>query len=309
MAKLKEIAHDLCPPILWGMAKRIRYQYSVKPVIKPVWKIVHGVKMLLPSSHALPSIVTSFPYYDTSLPEFLQFLRGERGTKLLIVDVGANVGDTAALIAAKVGAENVRFICLEADEQYLPFLKANTENMDAEIICAIIGSSSKEVHVDIQRSQTGTGAVVEGSRAATVLALDDILSDQTPDLIKVDTDGYDIQVVRGAARCLQNDGPHLFLEYSPYSLRVHGKAEPTSLFPFLRNMGYGATIIYDHIGYPICLLDLDSRQLIMIAEYVDAKPEFYANLLVSKDRDLLTRFYESDRKRFIESGPRSLPLG
>jgi hypothetical protein len=36
----------------------------------------------------------------------------------------------------------------------------------------------------------------------------------------------------------------------------------------------------------------------MIVEYVDIKPWIYADLLISKDKDLLARFYESDRKRF-----------
>jgi FkbM family methyltransferase len=296
MAEIKAVARGLCPPLLWNLAKRIRGRYFVKPVRK----IVHGVAILFPPSHILPSIIANFPRHDTLLPEFLQFLRNERQTKLLVVDVGANVGDTAALAAAKIGAENIRLICLEADDQYLPFLKENTKNIDAEIICAIIGSSSKEEHVALQRSEGGTGAIIASSQTTTVQALDDILMDQAPDLIKIDTDGYDIQVLRGAARCLQNIGPHLFLEYSPYHIRVHGREEPTNMFSFLRNIGYSATIIYDNAGYPICLLDLDSRELAMIAEYVDAKPGLHADLLISKDNNLLARFYESDRNRFTE---------
>lgn len=294
---MKEIARSLCPPFLWILASRIRRRYKVKPERKTV----HGVEMLFPPSHALPSIVANHPRYDTLLPEFLQFLRDERQTKLLVVDVGANVGDTAALAAAKIGADNIRFICLEADAQYLSFLKANTEKIDAKIICAIIGSCSKDEYLTVQQSTAGTGSIVASSQATTVLALDDILMDQVPDLIKIDTDGYDIQVLRGAARCLKNICPHLFVEYSPYHIRVYGRDEPITMFSFLRNMGYSATIIYDNLGYPICLLDLDSRNLAMIAQYVDAKPGFYVDLLISKSSDLLARFYESDRKRFPPS--------
>lgn len=254
--------------------------------------------MLFPPSHDLPSFVANSPRYDTLLPEFLRFLRNDRPKKLLVVDVGANIGDTALLAAAKVGPQNIRIICLEADEQYLPILKANTENIDVEIICAIVGSSSKEEHVALRRSQGGTGAIVTSSRAAPVLALDDILINQAPDLIKIDTDGYDIEVLRGARQCLQTISPHLFVEYSPYHVRVHGREEPINMFSLLRNMGYSTTIIYDNAGYPICLLDLDSRELAMIVDYVDAKPGLYADLLVSKNKDLLARFYASDRKRF-----------
>ena len=126
MEKLKAVARGLCPPVLWNLAQGIRRRYFVPDISKPVWKKIHGVEILLPPSHSLPSIVANAPRYDTVLPEFLQFLRDEQETTLMVVDVGANVGDTAALAAAKLGAANVRFICSEADEQYLPFLKANT---------------------------------------------------------------------------------------------------------------------------------------------------------------------------------------
>jgi FkbM family methyltransferase len=264
-------------------------------------RTIHGVEILFPPSHILPSIVANFPRTDTLLPEFLKFLSDERRTKLLVIDVGANVGDTAALVAARVGADKIRLICLEADEEYLPFLKENTKNVDAEIICAIVGSSSGVKHVALKRFKAGTGAIVASSETATVRALDDLLTDCAPDLIKIDTDGYDIEVLRGAVQCLQNRGPHLFLEYAPHHIRMHLREEPANIFTFLRGMGYGATIIYDNTGYPICLLDLDSRILAMIAEYVDAKPAFHADLLVSKNSNLLARFYECDRKRFAES--------
>lgn len=151
MNKIKAVARTLCPPLLWNLASRIRYPNKLP---QPEWKTVHGVKMHLPASHALPSIVANFPQYDTLLPEFLHFLRDVHQRKLLIVDVGANVGDTAALVAAKVGAENIRLICLEADELYLPFLRTNTNNLDAKIIHAIVGATSQEKNVSVQRNQT-----------------------------------------------------------------------------------------------------------------------------------------------------------
>ena len=139
------------------------------------------------------------------------------------------------------------------------------------------------------------------SETSEILTLDDILFDLTPDLIKIDTDGYDINVLRGARRCLRDAGPHLWIEYSPYHIRTYGFEEPTNLFPLLREAGYRATIIYDNTGYPICLVELHASELAMIAGYVDIKPELYADLLVSKDRDLLVRFFEADRRRFASA--------
>lgn len=149
--------------------------------------------------------------------------------------------------------------------------------------------------------------IAAGSDFKTLVSLDDVLMKQLnprPDLVKIDTDGYDLQVLRGASRCLRDAGPHIFVEYGPDNIRQYGKEEPTSLFSFMSKMDYCATIVYDHIGYPICLAELNNRELTMIAHYIDIKqPNFYADLLISKDRALLTRFYEADRERFAHGRP------
>ena len=131
-----------------------------------------------------------------------------------------------------------------------------------------------------------------------MVTLDDIVSDRAPHLIKIDTDGYDNRILRGSAQCLKNKGPHLFFEYSPYHIRRHGGEEPTAIFKFLRELQYSPMIVYDGSGYPICLVDLDSRTPPTIVQYADLKPMFYFDLLVSKNSDLLGRFYQLDQKRF-----------
>jgi FkbM family methyltransferase len=299
--RMKEVARDLCPPILWNLAARLR---KLTRKVELEEKIIHGVKMTLPPGHYLDHTVRYHPHYNTALPEFLNFLRLRLGqsAKLLIVDVGANVGDSALLIAAKLGSDNVQFICLEGDDQYLPYLRKNTEQLNVEIIHTIVGPISKVEQLAFQSSENrGTSSIVPGSGAKAVVALDDVLAGRHPDLIKIDTDGYDLHVLRGSARCLRDTGPHLFVEYSPYHLQKYGKEKPTSLLSFARDMGYCTTVVYDNTGYPICVADLNSREFAMTIAYIHAKPSqylFYVDLLISKDRALLKEFYETDIKRF-----------
>jgi FkbM family methyltransferase len=301
---MKEVARSLCPPILWHLAARVR---NLTRKVELEQKLIHGIKMTLPPGHYLAHTVRYHPYYDTALPEFLNFLRPRIGqsAKLLIVDVGANIGDTALLIAAMLGSDNVHFMCLEGDDQYLPYLRRNTEQLSVEIIHTIVGSTSRAERVAFQSSDNrGTSSIVAGSGAKAVVALDDVLLDRHPDLIKIDTDGYDIHVLRGSARCLRDTAPHLFVEYSPYHLRKYGKEEPTSLLSFALDMGYCTTVVYDNTGYPMCVADLNSREFAMTVAYVHAKPSehlFYVDLLISKDRALLSEFYETDIKRFNAS--------
>ena len=78
---------------------------------------VHGTELRLHLSHSLPRLVESRPFYDTALPSFAKFVLGQKQPpeKLMVVDVGANIGDTTKLIAAATGSNRARFICVEAD--------------------------------------------------------------------------------------------------------------------------------------------------------------------------------------------------
>jgi hypothetical protein len=131
-----------------------------------------------------------------------------------------------------------------------------------------------------------------------VWSLDDLIGERAPDLIKVDTDGYDNKVLRGASRRLSASHPHLFFEYSPWHTRIYGKEEPLGIFPYLREIGYRVLVIYDNAGCPLCLLDIDSDTLPMIMNYLNIRRGAWADLLVSKDKNTLVRFYESDLKRY-----------
>jgi FkbM family methyltransferase len=291
---VKEVARGLCPPILLPWASRAYRRIKSKPETR----LINGANLLLPPAHLLAGMVKTHPFYDTLLPEFVNFLRQESQSKLLVVDVGANVGDTAALVAARAGKDSVRFICIEADDRYNTYLRHNTGSLETELIFATLGDEPREDYVEVKETLRGTGAVVPSSRPTLIQTLDPLLVGRKPDIIKVDTDGFDNRILRGASRCLSEVGPHLYFEYSPCHVRVYGGEDPIQIFPFLRDKGYAAMIVYDSSGYPMCLIDLDSPTLSSLVHYADIKPGFYADLLISRDRDLLSRFYQADRQRF-----------
>jgi hypothetical protein len=81
---LKEMARGICPPLTWNAMKRLRRHAEAND---PQWQQVHGTKLFLPPSHALPTIVAQCPFYDTALPQFLRFLHTSTRKKLTIVDV------------------------------------------------------------------------------------------------------------------------------------------------------------------------------------------------------------------------------
>jgi hypothetical protein len=126
-----------------------------------VTAVVHGAELRLRKSHALPRTVGMFPYYDTALPTFVGRLHARSGTVIRILDVGANIGDTARIISAAVGPSNVQFVCVEADPENMALLRENLRGLSASIIVAIAGSALTSRGANLVRHH-GTTYVVFG---------------------------------------------------------------------------------------------------------------------------------------------------
>ena len=108
-----------------------------------------------------------------------------------------------------------------------------------------------------------------------VRALDDILADRVPDLIKIDTDGYDFKSFAARQNACKTSGRTYSWNIPRTIFACMGVKNQPKCFRFYAISGYSTTIVYGHDGHPICLLDLGSRELGMIADYVANRPEFY----------------------------------
>jgi len=190
---------------------------------------IHGASVLLPISHGLPRCIQANPFYDTALPAWCKFLadRLPAATRLCVIDVGANVGDTAALIAH--AAPNTDFICIEADPAYLPLLVRNTKGLSVKIFAVALGDKTTTSHMQIVHARRGTSSISEatdGSELKTMRS-DDILvqSPMAPDVLKIDTDGFEGPILRGAKNMLATQGTSIFIEFSPWHLETYGKEQ------------------------------------------------------------------------------------
>jgi FkbM family methyltransferase len=268
------------------------------PVVR---KVVHGVELHLPLSHDLPRYVGQYPYYDTILPNLAKFLLkyevGER--KLVFVDVGANVGDTARLVSAKTGKDRISFICIEADEIYLPLLWQNTQDLSITVHNVIAASRTEDLDGSFVRDHAGTSSIIPGKERRRAVALDELISNQNIDIIKIDTDGYEAQVLSGLSLTLARTDPLIFLEYSPRHLVRFGKTEPIKVLEILGTAGYRYAIIYDNRGHPMGFSELTSQAIHNLTAYCLVVPGFYTDLLLTKDPDLLLRFYDWDLNRYL----------
>jgi FkbM family methyltransferase len=172
----------------------------------------------------------------------------------VVVDVGANVGDSALQI---LDATDARVVCVEADEYYLDFLRIN---VGAEPCCRIEPAL-------LTPDEAATARVSPVRRGGTTRFVSDEpageLARVTPTalrarhpwterlrLLKSDTDGYDVVLVPALARAFGDLAPVLFFEYDPRLSRLAGN-EPAEVWAELQELGYAHVAVWDNGGLPL----------------------------------------------------------
>ena len=159
------------------------------------------------------------------------------------VDVGANVGVFSSLIGTRL--PGVRMTAMEPFPPIREFLERNValNYLDVEIVESAVGAEAGEatfeiLERDVLNRLAPQGAVVPSSKGITVAVqtLDEILGGSSPTLIKIDVEGTELDVLRGARQLLVSDGPAVLFEHCG-----HGNSfgvTPAEVRAFLAEVGY-----------------------------------------------------------------------
>lgn len=211
--------------------------------------------MQMPWSHRLPDYTGGDSPYGQNLVQLAALLHDETGP-VVVIDVGANIGDSALQIAA---ATEAVVICVEADPYYLGYLAANTAGDDRfEVAEALLVPSAAD-------EEASRKAVRVGGTTRFVSAQDDGDSSRaiTPAmlrqahprsarlrLVKSDTDGYDVAIVPAVVREWADRSPVVFFEYDPGITRDAGLV-PERVWHDLAELGYRDVAIWGNGGHPL----------------------------------------------------------
>jgi FkbM family methyltransferase len=242
-----------------GFLRRVR-----RLIVKagdPVVRMRVGARDLeLHMSHALPLHLACSPTYDRELPRIARLLR-EAGSSFSMIDVGANVGDTAALVTDAV--PDAHLLCIEGSARYAELLRANVQRLGLDAVCvqAFCGDAASSPPMESDEDR-GTGRLRQASAGfanVRTRTLDEIVAEHPqfarPALLKIDTDGFDQRVLRGARQLLVECLPVIFFELAVTLIRDVGD-DPSTIFPMLAEMGYERARIYDHVGIAAGTFDL-----------------------------------------------------
>lgn len=219
--------------------------------MRKVQRDVQGVRMVLPWSHRLPDYAAASASYGQNLVDLARLL-AETGP-LTVMDIGANVGDSALQI---LHAADGKVLCVEGDTAYLEFLHLNVDSDDrvavVEALLAVddAGERTKAVRTG-GTTRFVSGAADDAMPSVTPAALRAAFPDFADlRLVKSDTDGYDVSLVPAVAEEWADAHPVLFFEYDPYLIRLAG-LDPLAVWPRLQALGYTDIAVWDHGGTPV----------------------------------------------------------
>ena len=160
----------------------------------------------------------SLHYYGEYQGLEIEFLRslveGEYQRNAVVWDIGANIGVHATQLAGV--AKHV--YSFEPHPMMFDLLERNTSGLDnVSIFNMAAGNSTDDVMMlDIdQISEKKNFGTVRIADQGTVPVKQIILDDfdlPTPDLVKIDVEGYEINVLRGMERTIDEHTPHLNIE-------------------------------------------------------------------------------------------------
>jgi FkbM family methyltransferase len=196
-------------------------------------------------------------FFGTYEPELRRVFRGVLATGGIAVDAGANVGWHTLLMARLVG-EGGRVLAVEANPsvrtRLVEHLELN-EIRNVEVIPCALGDAQGSVEFQapaVDDPAAGDGHVVDAGDIqrrdvirVEVRTLDAILEPmhlERLDLIKIDVEGFEWPVLKGAERAIAKFRPHIVFEYiDEYADR--GGGNPQALADFFEMHGYGLSTI------------------------------------------------------------------
>jgi FkbM family methyltransferase len=278
-----------------AIAMRLIRRFRSDPIVR---LRVGGRVLLMPWSHNLPLILRNNPLYEAEIGRLARHL-SETDGQLVLVDVGANIGDTIATLPK---LDRAKFLCIDGSERYFDLLRQNyAADAQVKVEFALLTDGTDQTSSTRIKEGQGTAHVetAESSgTAAPCLTLDQLLERypefKNANFCKVDTDGYDLRVLRGATAFLRQAKPCLHIEVAPQHWRLYGGCEVADGLAFLSSFGYEELLVYDNLGYFIARDRTENpRVLGLLANYAMRRPAwFYYNVIAfHKTRRDLEEFY------------------
>ena len=234
----------------------------------------------------------------------LVLLMKKKYPNLSAIDIGANVGDTACVIKT---AADIPLMCIEGDDSTYQLLRQNLSQLQQTSAHKLfLGEKTGNVAVTFDKA--GWNTTIKSSQAADsqsikITSLDDFMSAQqaaaTCKVVKIDAEGFDCSIIRGAAKFIRQSHPVLMFEYNRDNMDAIGENGLDTL-RILSDLGYSQVVFHDCYSrfFTDALLSNDGLVRDML-DYADGKHGaiYYFDLTVfhQDDTDVAIEFVKAER--------------
>jgi FkbM family methyltransferase len=238
------------------LALRINVPWRRLMPKRMVHRHVQGVDLYLPWAHLLPDYARMRSWYGQNLVNLAAALERRMDPAdppMNVIDIGANIGDSAAQIMAHT---NARLLCVEGDPYWAAYLHKNLDGNPRASFAEVLLTPDDDTWVTSSpvRTQGTTRFTQDADKLGSLPPLStNALRDLHPDfaqvrLIKSDTDGFDPVLVPAAAQTWHSSTPVLFFEFDTILANATGDNEPNAIWQKLSDLGYSNLAIWDNTG-------------------------------------------------------------
>ena len=249
---MRNLVLNIVGKSLYEKLKYYRYKLFLEPAVKYKKLVDVKVSEILikaPENHILVQLQKSQsqPYRDLAIGITAQFV-SDKYPGATIIDIGANIGDTAAIIAS---FSNNPLILVEPSDYYHDILMKNIDSIPNVKRVEKVLISDQPVHKGIISHSSGTARFVnieEQGDIFTCKKLEEIADNNTK-LVKIDTDGFDFTIIKSGLEWLSIAKPLLFYENEIRNLETF--EESNNVLRNLAEIGYKYFIVWDDPGFHI----------------------------------------------------------
>lgn len=250
-------------------------------------------EIFAPCNHILINLKNKQPYRDLCIGISAKYIYEKYPTGT-IIDIGANIGDTAAIIATY---SKSKLILVEGSNYFFNILTKNLTEISNEIILhnafVFDGSSiNGTLHHWGGTSYFDENNNKDAKTQHTVKLCD--IADDKSSFIKIDTDGYDFKILLNSIEWLSQYTPAILFENSIRNIEDFNNSQ--ELIKKLYAIGYQSFVIWDDAGYHLVSTNLLNvvedlnKYLFKIWQNIGHKSIYNYDILClhSKDEDVYT---------------------
>lgn len=210
--------------------------------------LVGDFELIAGKKHPIEEYLQKHEYYSRNLPRIAKYIE-DKYTEYSIIDIGANIGDTIALLRSE--KVNQQIYCIEGDSEYYELLTQNAGLFSqVELYKYFLGEETTKASFEIDKSEGTAKLNTISSNSIELKKLDDIVQKhqlKNVKLLKIDTDGFDLKILRGGMNLIIEQKPILFFEFDAVFLKEQDDFGPT-IFKRLGEIGYSDALFYDNYG-------------------------------------------------------------